>query len=582
MNDDIFRPGGGDGWAQGESSSPAATSPPVDAFAVDGTDAFAIEERPVDRPAGAVGDDDGTGGASGRRRAVVYTAGSVVGLLIVIAVGSSTGPRPVVGSDAGEIRTESLDDITTTTSEEPDVDDVDAVFLVAPDEWLDGADSDVADSRLGAFDEYDSDDEYDPYDDEDAEASVDTELEDPFFDDFEDSDFDDDSFFDDDSLYDDDSFDLPARRTSPVQPRRLPTPAVTSPRPRVTIPTVPTTVAATTATTVAPTTTTETTTAATTTTEAPTTTTTTATTTTEASTTTSTTAPPWTSGLPATCAAPLRLWSSANGLVASVPGHGVFQLVGADPWTVVAGATAIGTGDQRAFVQDRSSPGTSWIGGPAGVFTTTDGGAAFAELGQLTDVRSLSVSGSSLLAVTGGRTLHRSDDGGVTWSDVTAGVPTAVTTIREAYLVDAATALLATDDGIYRRTTGEWTLVSPSTVVGTPVRPADGSVIWLLSGGRGVVRSTDGGASWSELPTPSGPAAIDPAAVSLVLSADGELTTVGLGQLVRSTDGGATWSPLGAALPFVPAGVARTAADDASIIWSATCGPNAVMRLGDP
>ena len=576
MNDDIFRPGGGDGWERDEPSWSSDVVPvdatPSDGFAVDGTDAFAIEERPVDGPGEPSPATDGPG--NGRSRAVVYTGAAIVGLLIVIVIGSSTGPRPVVGSEAGELRSESVDDTSPTTTDELDDVDVDVtgVFLAVPDEWLDGADAPRQGKRSSADDELD---EYAPYDDEYADAPVDTAVEDSDTFDFDDEEFD----FDTDSLDESDLFDLPSssgRRT--VLPRRLP--VITAPRPRVTLPrsTVATT-AATTSPTVADTATTtlpeDTTTSSTT----------TSTSTTTTTTTTSTTLPPaapqWTAdvtGLPGTCVGTLRAWPASGGLVASVAGLGLFVHPATGSWTGPVTAT-IGVGDQRAFVQDPAVATTFWIGGPDGVFTTTDGGATFTELGALTDVRSLSVSGSTLLAVTGDRTVSRYDAALDTWDPVDmAAVPTDVV-IHEVRLVDDVTALVATDDGVYRGTAGAWSRVSRELVVGTPVRSADGSFTWLLTAGRGVLRSTGDGATWTSTPS-SG--VIDPVANSLALSADGELTTVGVGKLVRSADGGATWTPFGATLPFVPAGVARTIADDASVIWSATCGPSSVQRLEDP
>ena len=55
--------------------------------------------------------------AVGRGRLAAIVGAALAGLLIVIAVGSNTGPRPVVG-EAGLLRTEDVDDVTTTTEDE--------------------------------------------------------------------------------------------------------------------------------------------------------------------------------------------------------------------------------------------------------------------------------------------------------------------------------------------------------------------------------------------------------------------------------------------------------------------------------
>ena len=582
MNDDIFRPGGGDGWEHGDPPWSPADGPvdatPFDGFAVDGTDAFAIEERPVDGPAGPPTAGDGEGTGAGRSRVAVYSASAIVGLLIVIIVGGSTGPRPVVGGEAGEFRSEPTAETSSTTTTDP-VDvvvDATGVFLAVPDDWLD----DAAPDRYGSPSTYD--DESAQFDDELAGGPDDSAVEDLSVDEFDDEfTFDEtDGDFSFDATDDGGVYDLPSGSSrSNVVPRRLP--VITAPRPRVTLPrpTSPTTAATTTSTT--------TTTVADTTTSTSTTSTTTSTSTTSTSSTSTTSTtlaspadPQWTAdmtGLPAPCVGPLGVWSATDGLVASVSGAGLFEHPATGPWTGPV-ATTVGTGAQRVFVQDPASGSTFWIGGPDGVFKTVDGGDSFVELGQLTDVRSLTVSGPTLLAVSGATSLWRSDDGGTTWSDLTADAPAGVTSISAAYLLDAGTAMLATEDGVYRTTTGGWTLVSPAQVVGIPVRPTDGSVTWLQAGGAGVLRSTDAGATWTSTASTG---VIDPTAVSLVLSPDGGLTTVGARTLVRSVDGGTTWTPFGAPLPFVPAGIARTAADDASVIWSAQCGPNAVQRLDD-
>ena len=88
-----------------------------DGFAVDGTDAFAIDERPVEGPLVPPAEEPDDVAAIGRGRLAVTVGAALAGLLIVIAVGSSTGPRPVVG-EAGLLRTEDVDDVTTTTEDD--------------------------------------------------------------------------------------------------------------------------------------------------------------------------------------------------------------------------------------------------------------------------------------------------------------------------------------------------------------------------------------------------------------------------------------------------------------------------------
>ena len=218
MNDDIFRPGGGvpDGWSRVPGEASTINEAGTDGFAVDGTDAFAIDERPVEGPSAPPADAPDDVATIGRGRLAVAVGAALAGLLIVITVGSSTGPRPVVG-EAGLLRSEDVDDTTTTTQEE-DVEPSPAgawsrQLMVV---W------DSSPDRRGSADDFD-----------DEELAGTTES---TFDEF-DSTFDDESEFDDEFDFDDDFFDddefTGGGRT--VLPRRPP--VVTAPgRPRVTLP----------------------------------------------------------------------------------------------------------------------------------------------------------------------------------------------------------------------------------------------------------------------------------------------------------------------------------------------------------
>ena len=113
MNDDIFRPDGAD-WIEPARPpvEPTVNVSATDGFAIDGTDGFAIDEGPIETPVEAPSTDPDGVPALSRGRLVATVAAALTGLLVVILVGSSTGPRPVV-SDAGVLRTD--DSVTTTT-----------------------------------------------------------------------------------------------------------------------------------------------------------------------------------------------------------------------------------------------------------------------------------------------------------------------------------------------------------------------------------------------------------------------------------------------------------------------------------
>ena len=144
-----------------------------------------------------------------------------------------------------------------------------------------------------------------------------------------------------------------------------------------------------------PTTTTTTTTTAATTTTAESTTTTLATTTTTA--TTATTAPPppvavsGVSELPLDCGSGLRVWRRQETLLASLDGRGLFASTnGGAAWNELGAATE-GTGSHGALVRDPANPDVFWVAGAGGVFKTTNGGVGFVNLGGQIDVRSISI-----------------------------------------------------------------------------------------------------------------------------------------------------------------------------------------------
>ena len=214
-------------------------------------------------------------------------------------------------------------------------------------------------------------------------------------------------------------------------------------------------------------------------------------------------------------------------------------------------------------MQDPTTPGRFWIAGADGVFRVDGVGAGFAEFGTFTDVHALSVyvaagGAVTMLAVAGDpATLHRSDNGGASWTDITAQLPTEVGTVGQPLVLDGTTALLGTSTGVYRTANGGqiWTPVHPGAVVGAPVQAAaSGSISWLLAAG-GVLRSTTAaGLAW----TPTG--SIMPSVPSLVPLSGGRLLLVGIPNLIVSPDQGANWSPFGPTPPYPVAGVTHSAA----------------------
>ncbi len=563
MNDDIFRPDW-DGGAERVppedgapvevpeivEATPAAWEPtPLDdpalGFAVDGTDAFAIDER-VTEP---LAEDDlleVDAAAGSRARLAVLVGAALAGLLIVVTVGSSTGPRPVIG-EAGRLSELGTEESSTTLAEGDEL-------------YVDRrAEKFKVEQRPG----YDGDDEVtaDPYA-TDPFGTSDTFTEDGNVD---------YSLFDDEDPFEIDEY-IPARGRSPVPRRNATVTSTTRPPLRTT-----TTSTATATTQVEETSSTSTSSTLTSSSSS----TTSSSTSTSSSTTSSSIpdGPKWesrTTGLPVTCAASLRLWSAGGGLVASLTGVGaprLFTSAGTGGWTAQSTEPLI----PQAFVADPQHPATFWLAGDSGLFRSDDGGATLTELGSLVDVSSFAVdtadpARSTLLAVTGEGSLQRSSNRGATWSS--AVLPPQVTDVTSVAFADTQHAYLGAAQGIFASADGgaTWAASSvfPGAVSGQPVRVGT-TITWLLADGGGVAVSPDGGLTWSSRGQTG---TIASNATSIVLDATGRLVTIGAAvggvtKLVASSDGGATWEPIDPPTPFAPSGIAQ--ATVGTFVWNSGC-----------
>lgn len=160
----------------------------------------------------------------------------------------------------------------------------------------------------------------------------------------------------------------------------------------------------------------------------------------------------------------------------------------------------------------------------------------------------VTVEGDAVYVGTQTAGVFRSVDG-VTWTPFSAGLPphTPVTA-----LLGAGDALLAgtRGAGLYRSTGGDWVAVGPGAPAPYVIHLfADGGRMYATAGdGPSIIGnafvSEDGGASWSPIATPH---------PVLTIHADGDLVLAGSGLafgVLRSTDGGASWTVINAGLPF--------------------------------
>ncbi len=280
------------------------------------------------------------------------------------------------------------------------------------------------------------------------------------------------------------------------------------------------------------------------------------------------------------------LWSSENGSEAWLP-------LGQGP-----GSATI-TNRITSIVDDPDDPGTFWQSGiynGGGAYKTTDDGSTFEQLGNIVHADFVSVDFTDperrtlLSGSHEARNVFRSTDGGMTWVDVSVGLPRNTGYSTAGLVLDADTFLLGTTNssgsGVFRTTDAgtTWQQVVTVGVHGAPLVSAiDGTIYWLLETNQGMIKSSDDGVTWVK--AGSGPYSTDSASIQEM--EDGRLVTVGGDYLVVSSDQGDTWQRLGPFLPYSPNGIAYSAFRRAFYIWRFDCSfiddnsvpSDAIMRL---
>jgi hypothetical protein len=268
---------------------------------------------------------------------------------------------------------------------------------------------------------------------------------------------------------------------------------------------------------------------------------------------------------------------------------------------------ALGQGPESATISNRTTsiledpddPDAFWqsgMYGGGGAYYTANNGVSFEQLGDVTHIDFISVDFTDperrtlLSGAHEARNVFRSTDGGMTWVDVSGGLPRNTGYSTAGLVLDAETFLLgtvnSTGSGVFRTTDAgtTWEQVVTVGVQGAPlVSAVDGTIYWLLETSQGMIKSTDDGVTWEK--AGSGPYSTDSGSIQEM--EDGRLVTVGGDYLVVSSDQGDTWQRFGPLLPYSPRGIAYSPFRQALYIWRWDCSfvddnsvpSDAIMRL---
>lgn len=204
--------------------------------------------------------------------------------------------------------------------------------------------------------------------------------------------------------------------------------------------------------------------------------------------------------------------------------------------------TAVSSGTLNAISDIRFSSATVGIASTlhGGTLRTTDGGQTWSlvasDVAHSYFATAFSPDGNTAVTVGEQGHIQRSTDGGLGFADA---VPANASNLAAVAFNGGATGLAAGDAGILRTLDGgsTWTAIPGSGSALASVGFASSSVAVAGGSGGGLQRSTDGGASWTPLVSPT-----TSAVKAIAFASGGTGIACTAAGLLRSADSGATWS----------------------------------------
>jgi photosystem II stability/assembly factor-like uncharacterized protein len=217
------------------------------------------------------------------------------------------------------------------------------------------------------------------------------------------------------------------------------------------------------------------------------------------------------------------------------------------------------------------SPGPLLASLNTGIAQSADGGNTWSLIASTSSIGAIRIFASSpgapsVLLAASFSAQYRSSDGGATWSAVSAGLPagaffgslvfansdpTIAYSSPQTNGSNVNGVSLAVNYGVYRSSDSGVTWLpansgmESATIDAIAVDPTNAQIVYASWDGVGLLKSTDGGASWTTISTnQTGAIAIDPVHTQTVYAA-------ATSQVQRSVDGGASWENLQGAVATV-------------------------------